>query len=105
VQSVQPFPVREGSGDIRDGVVTFANLSQRPAIRTRKSKVLRSRDERIEFLRSCEQSFGASFSVFVDGDPSSIRQLDTDGKKQAFAASAPVRPWEARAFPRAEAVQ
>jgi hypothetical protein len=105
VDSIQPFPMREGSGEIRDGVVTFANLSQRPAVRTRRSKVLRSRDERIEFLRNCEQSFGTSFSVFVDGDPSSIRQLDTDGKKQTFAASAPARPWEARAFPQTAAVQ
>jgi len=33
-----------------------------------------------------------SFSVFVDGDPRSIRQLDTDTKKQAFLERAPVRP-------------
>ena len=44
---------------------------------------------------------GESFAVFVDGDPASIRQLDTPAKRQAFIESAPVRPWEARPFPSA----
>jgi hypothetical protein len=98
VDSVQPFAMREGSGEIRNGMVTFSNLPQRPTIRTRKAKVLRSRDDRREFLAACEESHGASFSVFVDGDPRSIRQLDTDAKKQAFLEGAPVRPWESRPF-------
>jgi hypothetical protein len=36
--------------------------------------------------------------VFVDGDPASIRQLDTDVKKQASLERAPARPWESRQF-------
>jgi hypothetical protein len=80
--------------------VTFSNLTQHPAIRTRKARVLRSREDRREFLVACEESHGSSFSVFVDGDPRSIRQLDTDAKKQAFLECAPVRPWESRAFQR-----
>ena len=68
------------------------------SVRTRKARVLRSREERREFLTACEKTFGSSFSVFVDGDPMSIRQLDTDAKKQAFLERAPVRPWESRQF-------
>jgi len=98
VDSVQPFAMQEGSGEIRNGMVTFSNLAQHPAIRTRKAKVLRSREDRQEFLASCEKTLGPSFSVFVDGDPRSIRQLDTDVKKQAFLECAPVRPWESRPF-------
>jgi len=98
VDSVQPFAMQEGSGEIRNGVVTFSNLPQHPAIRTRKARVLRSREDRREFLAACEESHGSSFSVFVDGDPRSIRQLDTDAKKQAFLEGAPVRPWESRPF-------
>jgi hypothetical protein len=94
VDSVQPFAMQEGSGQIRNGVVTFSNLPQHPAIRTRKARVLRSREDRREFLAACEESHGSSFSVFVDGDPRSIRQLDTDAKKQAFLEGAPVRPWD-----------
>jgi len=100
VDSVQPFAMQEGSGEIRNGVVTFSNLTQHPAIRTRKARVLRSREDRREFLVACEESHGSSFSVFVDGDPRSIRQLDTDAKKQAFLECAPVRPWESRPFQR-----
>ena len=98
VDSVQPFPMQEGSGEIRNGIVTFSNLPQHPAVRTRKAKVLRSREDRREFLTACEETLGSSFSVFVDGDPTSIRQLDTDAKKQTFFESAPVRPWESRPF-------
>ena len=98
VDSVQPFAMQEGSGEIRNGMVTFSNLPQHPAIRTRKARVLRSREDRREFLTSCEKTLGSSFSVFVDGDPRSIRQLDTDAKKQAFLERAPVRPWESRPF-------
>jgi hypothetical protein len=98
VDSVQPFAMHEGSGEIRNGIVTFSNLPQHPAVRTRKAKVLRSREDRREFLTACEETLGSSFSVFVDGDPTSIRQLDTDAKKQAFFESAPVRPWESRPF-------
>jgi hypothetical protein len=43
--------------------------------------------------------------VFVNGDPGSVRQLNTHGKKQAFLDQAPVRPWEARAFERASVTQ
>ncbi|HUJ80247.1 MAG TPA: hypothetical protein VLW83_00115, partial [Candidatus Acidoferrales bacterium] len=100
VDSVQPFAMQEGSGEIRNGVVTFSNLPQHPAIRTRKARVLRSREDRREFLAACEESHGSSFSVFVDGDPRSIRQLDTDAKKHAFLEGAPVRPWESRPFQR-----
>jgi hypothetical protein len=67
-------------------------------VRTRKAKVLRSREDRREFLTACEETLGSSFSVFVDGDPASIRQLDTDAKKQTFLECAPVRPWESRPF-------
>jgi hypothetical protein len=98
VDSVQPFAMQEGSGEIRNGMVTFSSLRQHPAIRTRKARVLRSRDDRRVFLAACEESHGSSFSVFVDGDPRSIRQLDTDAKKQAFLECAPVRPWESRPF-------
>ena len=98
VDSVQPFAMQEGSGEIRNGIVTFSNLPQHPAVRTRKAKVLRSREDRREFLTACEETLGSSFSVFVDGDPTSIRQLDTDAKKQAFLECAPVRPWESRPF-------
>jgi hypothetical protein len=98
VDSVQPFAMQEGSGEIRNGLVTFSNLLQHPAVRTRKAKVLRSREDRREFLAVCEETLGSSFSVFVDGDPTSIRQLDTDAKKQAFLECAPVRPWESRPF-------
>jgi len=98
VDSVQPFAMQEGSGEIRNGLVTFSNLPQHPAVRTRKARVLRSREDRREFLAGCEETLGSSFSVFVDGDPTSIRQLDTDAKKQAFLECAPVRPWESRPF-------
>jgi hypothetical protein len=98
VDSVQPFAMQEGSGEIRNGMVTFSNLPQHPAVRTRKARVLRSREDRREFLAVCEETLGSSFSVFVDGDPTSIRQLDTDAKKQAFLECAPVRPWESRPF-------
>ena len=98
VDSVQPFAIQEGSGEIRNGMVTFSNLPQHPAVRTRKARVLRSREERREFLATCEKTLGSSFSVFVDGDPASIRQLDTDAKKQTFLEHAPVRPWESRQF-------
>jgi hypothetical protein len=98
VDSVQPFAMQEGSGEIRNGIVTFSNLPQHPAVRTRKAKVLRSREDRREFLTACEETLGSSFSVFVDGDPTSIRQLDTDAKKQTFLECAPVRPWESRPF-------
>jgi hypothetical protein len=79
-------------------MVTFSNLPQHPAVRTRKARVLRSREDRWQFLAVCEKTLGSSFSVFVDGDPTSIRQLDTDAKKQAFLECAPVRPWESRPF-------
>ena len=98
VDSVQPFAMQEGSGEIRNGMVTFSNVPQHPTVRTRKARVLRSREDRREFLTSCEKTLGPSFSVFVDGDPRSIRQLDTDTKKQAFLERAPVRPWESRPF-------
>jgi len=98
VDSVQPFAMQEGSGEIRNGMVTFSNLPQHPAVRTRKARVLRSREDRREFLAACEETLGSSFSVFVDGDPTSIRQLDTEAKKQAFLECAPVRPWESRPF-------
>ena len=98
VDSVQPFAMQEGSGEIRNGMVTFSNVPQHPTVRTRKARVLRSREDRQEFLTSCEKTLGPSFSVFVDGDPRSIRQLDTDSKKQAFLERAPVRPWESRPF-------
>ena len=98
VDSVQPFAMQEGSGEIRNGMVTFSNVPQHPTVRTRKARVLRSREDRQEFLTSCEKTLGPSFSVFVDGDPRSIRQLDTDTKKQAFLERAPVRPWESRPF-------
>jgi hypothetical protein len=98
VDSVQPFAIQEGSGEIRDGMVTFSNLKQHPTVHNGRPPALRTREERHEFLAACEEAYGSSFSVFVDGDPTSIRQLDTDGRKQAFLDRAPVRPWEARAF-------
>ena len=98
--SVQPFPVQEGSGEIRNGTVTFANLPQRPTIRTRPT--LHTPADRQRFIARCAERYGESFAVFVDGDPASIRQLDTPGKRQAFIESAPVRPWEARPFQRAQ---
>jgi hypothetical protein len=98
VDSVQPFAMQEGSGEIRNGMVTFSNLRQHPTVRSRKARVLRSREDRREFLAACEKSLGSSFSVFVDGDPKSTRQLDTNAKKQAFLEYAPVRPWESRSF-------
>ncbi len=105
VDSVQPFAIEEGSGEIRDGMVTFSNLKQHPTVRNGRPAALRTREERREFLAGCEETFGSSFSVFVDGDPASIRQLDTDGKKEAFLDRAPVRPWEARPFQRAQPEQ
>jgi len=78
--------------------VTFQNLPQRPTVRNGRPPVLRSREDRSKFLAACEEKFGASFAVFVDGDPGSIRQLNTDGKKQAFLEHALVRPWEAQVF-------
>jgi hypothetical protein len=98
VDSVQPFAIEEGSGEIRDGMVTFSNLKQHPTVRNSRPPALRTVEERREFLAGCEETFGSSFSVFVDGDPASIRQLDSDGKKEAFLERAPVRPWEARPF-------
>jgi hypothetical protein len=98
VDSVQPFAIQSGSGEIRDGMVTFRNLPQRPTVRNGRPPVLRSREDRSKFLAACEEKFGSSFAVFVDGDPGSIRQLNTDGKKQAFLEHALVRPWEAQAF-------
>ncbi|MGI8741858.1 MAG: hypothetical protein ACR2NN_04685 [Bryobacteraceae bacterium] len=37
---------------------------------------LRTREDRRKFLATCERIHGSSSSVFVDGDPASIRQLD-----------------------------
>jgi hypothetical protein len=98
--SVQPFPIQEGSGEIRNGTVTFSNLPQRPTIRTRPT--LRTREDRQRFIARCVERYGESFAVFVDGDPASIRQLDTPAKRQAFIESAAVRPWEGRPFPSAQ---
>ena len=97
--SVQRFAIHEGSGEIRNGTVTFSNLPQRPTIRTRPT--LRSADDRQRFIARCVERYGESFAVFVDGDPASIHQLNTPAKRQAFIESAPVRPWEARPFPSA----
>lgn len=97
VDSVQPFALQEGSGEIRDGKVTFSNLRQRPTVRNGRPPSLRTRQQRGEFLAACEANYGSRFSVFVEGDPASIRQLDTADKKQAFLDRAPTRPWEARA--------
>ena len=47
------------------------------------------------------ERYGQSFAVFVDGDPTSIRQFDTPAKRQAFIEGAAVRPWEGRPFPSA----
>src|SRR5260370_40768149 len=95
--SVQRFAIQEGSGEIRNGTVTFSNLPQRPTIRTRPT--LRSADDRQRFIARCVERYGESFAVFVDGDPASIRQLNTPAKRRAFIESAPVRPWEARRLP------
>jgi hypothetical protein len=105
VESVQPFAIQEGSGEIRNGVVTFSNLRQRPTVRNGRPPVLRTREDRVRFLATCEERFGTSYSVFVDGDPTSIRQLDTETGKQSFLEYAPVRPWEARPFQRAQTIQ
>jgi hypothetical protein len=105
VESVQPFAIQEGSGEIRNGVVTFSNLRQRPTVRNGRPPVLRTREDRVRFLATCEERFGTSYSVFVDGDPTSIRQLDTETGKQSFLEYAPVRPWEARPFRRAQTIQ
>jgi hypothetical protein len=88
--------MREGSGEIREGMVTFSNLPQRPTVRNGRLPVLRGREERRQFLAACEETFGSSFAVFVDGDSTSVRQLDAVDKKQAFLEYAPVRPWQAR---------
>lgn len=98
--SVQPFPIQEGSGEIRNGTVTFTNLAQRPTIRVKPT--LRTPEDRQRFIARCAERYGESFTVFVDGDPSSIRQLDAPAKRQAFIESAAVRPWEARPFPRVQ---
>jgi hypothetical protein len=105
VGSVQPFAIQEGSGEIRNGMVTFSNLRQRPTVRNGRPPVLRTREDRVRFLAACEERFGLSFSVFVDGDPTSVRQLDTETGKQSFLEYAPVRPWEARPFQRAQTIQ
>ena len=96
--SVQPFPIQEGSGQIRNGVVSFTNLTQRPSVRNGRPAALRTREDRRKFLATCERIHGSSFSVFVDGDPASIRQLDTATNKHAFLENAPARPWEALPF-------
>jgi len=96
--SVQPFTLQEGSGQIRNGVVSFTNLTQRPTVRHGKPPALRTREDRQKFLATCERTHGSSFSVFVDGDPASVRQLDTMNKKQAFLESASARHWEALPF-------
>jgi hypothetical protein len=98
--SVQPFPIQEGSGEIRNGTVTFSNLLQRPTVRSRPT--LRTREDRQRFIARCVERYGESFAVFVDGDPASIRQLNTPARRQAFIESASVRPWEARPFQRAQ---
>jgi hypothetical protein len=105
VDSVQPFAIQEGSGEIRNGMVTFSNLRQRPTVRNGKPPALRTREDRARFIAACEERFGSSFSVFVDGDPASIRQLDTETGKQSFLEYAPVRPWEGRPFQRAQTIQ
>src|SRR5260370_20277889 len=88
--AVQRFPIQEGSGEIRNGTVTFSNLPQRPTIRTRPT--LRSAHDRQRFIARCVERYGESFAVFVDGDPASIRQLDTPARRQAFIETAPERP-------------
>jgi RNA dependent RNA polymerase len=92
--SVQPFPIQEGPGEIRNGTVRFTNLPQRPTVRIRPT--LRTREDRQGFIAKCVERYGDRFAVFVDGDPKSIRQVDTPAKRQAFIESAAVRPWEAR---------
>jgi len=98
--SVQPFPIQEGSGEIRNGTVTFTNLAQRPTVRAKPT--LRTAEDRQRFITRWTERYGENLAVFVDGDPASIRQLDTTAKRQAFIESAPVRPWEARPFRRAQ---
>src|SRR5262249_53463859 len=83
--SVQPFPIQEGSGEIRNGPATFSNLPQRPTIRTRPT--LRNADDRQRFIARCVELYGESFAVFVDNDPASTRQLNTPAKRQAFIES------------------
>ncbi len=96
VGAVQPFPIQEGSGEIRNGTVTFTNLTQRPTVRRRPA--LRTREDRQGFIERCVERYGESFEVFVNGDPASTRQLDTPAKRQHFIETARVRPWEARAI-------
>ena len=98
VDSVQPFAIEEGSGEIRDGMVTFSNLKQHATVPKGRPSVPHTREKRREFLAGCGETFESGFSVFLDGDPASIRQLDTDGRKEAFLERAPVRAWEARPF-------
>ena len=98
--SVQPFQVQKGSGEIRNGTVTFTNLPQHPTIRSKPT--LHTVEDRQRFIVRWTERYGENFAVFVDGDPMSIRQLDTPAKRQAFIESAPERPWEARTLPRAQ---
>jgi hypothetical protein len=46
----QPFPIQEGSGEIRNGTVTFTNLRQRPTIRTRTNVVHQGGTETVHCL-------------------------------------------------------
>jgi hypothetical protein len=94
VRVVQPFRIQSGSGEVRDGTMTFASIPQRPTVRHAQS--LRSRAERARFVDRCERQFGVSFAVYVDGDPSSARVLDSEEKKLAFVEDAAIRPWTAR---------
>ena len=48
-------------------MVAFSNLPPHSAIRTSKASVLRSREDRREFLAGSAEYRGSSFSMLVDG--------------------------------------
>ena len=78
-------------------MVTFSNLpASTPLFAPARPEFCAVARSGASSWEPAKKPVGSSFSVFVDGDPASIRQLDTDVKKQTFLEHAPVRPWESR---------
>lgn len=96
--TVQPFSMAPAEGSIREGMVTFPDLRQRPALARTRPAALRTFRDRMQFVSSCEQQFGSVFTVFVEGDPQSEQLLDSPQRKEIFMNYAAIRPWQARSL-------
>ena len=91
-------PSQEGSGEIRNGMVTFSNLPQHPAFAPARPEFCAVARSGASFWQPAKNPSVRVFRCSWTAIQRAIRQLDTDAKKQTFLEHAPVRPWESRPF-------